>query len=136
MEKICAINKKHEKLMNNYVKYVQKIVYAATEDYSYNKFAEFNEIIDNVTRYANAFKNIVSEQAKIREWAYMIPNLLLYSCMGFLSGISHEKNYEAIEALRSKLFDKTLDVVGQTTDILHDIEAEEKKTKIIAKIQN
>ena len=56
--------------------------------------------------------------------------------MGFLTGISNKNNYEVIEKLSSKLFDKTLDVVGETTDILHDIEAEDKKRKIIAKIHN
>lgn len=134
MEKISAINKKHQKIIDNYVKYVQGIVYVATEDYSYNKFLEFNDILDNVTRYTNSFKNIVSEKAKTREWAYMIPNLVLYSCMGFLTGISNKKNSEVIEKLSSKLFDRTLDVVGETTDILHDIEAEEKKRDLIAKI--
>lgn len=121
--------------MDSYVKYVQGIVYVATEDYSYNKFKEFNDILNNVTRYTNAYKNIVSQKSKMREWAYMIPNLMLYSCMGFLTGISNEKNNEVIERLSSKLFDKTLDVVGETTDILHDIEEENKKRKILAKIQ-
>ena len=121
--------------MDSYVKYVQGIVYVATEDYSYNKFKEFNDILNNVTRYTNAYKNIVSQKSKMREWAYMIPNLMLYSCMGFLTGISNEKNIEVIERLSSKLFDKTLDVVGETTDILHDIEEENKKRKILAKIQ-
>lgn len=135
MERVSAINKKHKKLMDSYVKYVQGIVYVATEDYSHNKFKEFNDILNNVTRYTNAYKNIVSQKSKMREWAYMIPNLMLYSCMGFLTGISNEKNIEVIERLSSKLFDKTLDVVGETTDILHDIEEENKKRKILAKIQ-
>lgn len=136
MERVSAINKKHQKLIDGYIKYVQGIVYVATEDFSYNKFVEFNDIIDNVTKYTNSFKEIVSGKSKTREWAYMIPNLMLYSCMGFLTGISNKNNYEVIEKLSSKLFDKTLDVVGETTDILHDIEAENKKRKIIAKIHN
>ena len=79
MERVSAINKKHQKLIDSYIKYVQGIVYVATEDFSYNKFIEFNDIIDNVTKYTNSFKELVSGKSKTREWAYMIPNHMLYS---------------------------------------------------------
>ena len=45
--------------------------------------------------------------------------------MGFLSGIKNDTNEIAIEELSEGLFETTVDFIGETTDILQDIQAKE-----------
>ena len=61
----------------------------------------------------------------------MSPNLMLYSCMGFLTGIKNRHNYEMIDSLSEILFEKTIDVVEKTSTIIESMEyAQLKKEKI------
>ena len=38
---LSSLNKKHEEMLNKYVKFVQGTSYTATEDYESSKFLEF-----------------------------------------------------------------------------------------------
>ena len=61
----------------------------------------------------------------------MSPNLMLYSCMGFLNGLKNKYNEERIEHLSEILFQKTIDVVEKTANIVENMEYEQlKKEKI------
>jgi len=121
------------------VKYLQGVAYEATELSAPNKFEEFNEILHNIINYTNAFQKIVKDSKRISEWVYMPPNLMLYACMGFLSGIKNKKNKILIDELSENLFEKTVDFVGETADILDSIKTKrmaEEKIKIIQKERN
>jgi len=61
----------------------------------------------------------------------MTPNLILYSCIGFLSGIRNKENGELMDRLSEELFEITIDVIGETTDILEDINIKEEMQKKI-----
>lgn len=123
--KMYSLNKKHSKLIEKYMKFVQSIIYEATEDCGYKKFSDFNEILVNIVNYINAFKTMVKSNNRLNEWAYMIPNLILYSSMGFMTGIKNKNNSDEIDKLQEVLFEKTLDFVGETSDILTDIKTKE-----------
>tara|TARA_R110002020_G_scaffold10327_1_gene39793 strand:- start:1580 stop:2008 length:429 start_codon:yes stop_codon:yes gene_type:complete len=137
--KLASLNIKHEKLLNKYVKYLQGVAYEATEFSAPNKFEEFNEILHNIVNYTNAFQKIVKDSKRISEWVYMPPNLMLYACMGFLSGIKDKTNKKLINELSEDLFERTVDFVGETADILDSIKTKintAEKIKIIQKERN
>ena len=133
--KLSSLNKQHEEMLKKYLMFVQGTIYTATEDYESSKFLNFNEIIENIIDYTNAFNKIVKTSHRRAEWAYMTPNLMLYACMGFLAGIKNHKNEEVIESLSQDMFDKTVDFVGETSDILQDIKTKEDMQKKILTIQ-
>lgn len=128
---INSLNQYHEDIMKKYISFVQKTVYLATEGFEARKFLDFNEILENIIIYSNAFNKIVKSSNKRAEWAYMTPNLILYSCIGFLSGIRNGKNNKLIDELSEDLFEKAVDVMGETTDILEDINIQENIQKKI-----
>ena len=137
--KMQSLNPQHDKLLQEYVSFIKGIVFEATAYSAQGKFNEFNHIINNVFRYTNSFRNIVKERGKIKEWAYMTPNLMLYSCMGFLAGIRNKQNNELIDELSSQLFEKTVDVVGESSEILDRLKKErliKKRIAIIKKERN
>ena len=134
--KLNSLNNKHEEMLQKYLLFVQGTVYSATEDYDVKKFSDFNEIIENIIDYTNAFSKIIKTSSRRRsEWAYMTPNLILYSCMGFLAGLKDNKCEELIDVLSKDLFDKTVDFVGETSDILQDIKIKEDMQKELLTIQ-
>ena len=69
---------------------------------------------------------MLSSSNRRTEWAYMTPNLMLYATIGFLSGVRNDKNTELIDELSEDLFETTVDFVGETTDILDDIQQKEE----------
>lgn len=135
--KISSLNQQHEDILHEYVKFVQGTVYRATENQESSKFLDFNEVLENIIDYTNAFNKLVKTPNIMTEWAYMTPNLILYACMGFLTGIKNTENAEEIEFLSEELLEKTVDFIGHTTDILEDIKIKEAfQKKTLTKHQN
>jgi len=128
---VSSLNKKHEEIIHKYLQFVQGTVYSATEGYGSDKFLDFNEILENIIKYTNAFNKLIKTSNRRAEWAYMTPNLMLYATVGFLSGVKNDENNELIDELSEDLFDKTVDFVGETTDILEDIQVKEDRQKKI-----
>ncbi len=128
---LSSLNKKHEEILHKYMKFVQGTVYSATEEYNSSKFLDFNDIIANIINYTNSFNNTLTSSSRRAEWAYMTPNLLLYSTIGFLAGVKSDKNSELIDELSEDLFETTVDFVGETTDILESIKMKEDIQKRI-----
>ena len=122
---VSSLNQKHEEMLHKYVQFVQGTVYTATEGYESVKFLGFNEVIANIITYTNSFNNMLVSSNRRTEWAYMTPNLMLYATIGFLEGVKNDENSELIDELSEDLFDKTVDFVGETTDILDDIQKKE-----------
>tara|TARA_R100000655_G_scaffold46846_4_gene83819 strand:- start:1979 stop:2395 length:417 start_codon:yes stop_codon:yes gene_type:complete len=125
-----SLNQKHENMLKKYIKFVQGTVYNATEDANLRKFLDFNEILQNIITYTNAIERL----DKNSEWVYMAPNLMLYSCIGFLSALRNKDNNKLMDELCEKLFEETVDFMGETTDILEDIRIKKKlQRKILTK---
>lgn len=135
--KLYSLNSKHAKLLENYFKFVQHVAYDATEDYNSRKFDDFNEILVNIVHYANQFRKMVKNEDRIAEWAYMMPNLMLYSGVGFLCGVRNNRNSQEIDKLSARLYDETINLVGETSDILTDIRIRKdiKHKLLLKKIQ-
>ena len=129
--KLNSLNQNHEDILKKYISFVQKTVYKATEDYDAKKFLDFNEVLENIVDYTNAFNKIVKTSSRRTEWAYMTPNLILYSCIGFISGLRSKQNNDFMDALFENLFERTVDFIGETTDILEDINIKENIQKEI-----
>ena len=131
---ISSLNEKHEQILTQYVKFIQGIAYKATEDYNSRKFLDFNEILENIVTYTNTFNKIVKTTNRRNEWAYMTPNLMMYVTMGFMAGIKRKENCDYIDDLTEIMFERTVDFIGETTDILHDIKVKEDIQRKILKL--
>ena len=65
--KIEAINKKHAGYLQLYIKDIQRIMFNATENAKVGKFSEINELLSNVVRYSNKFKEYTSSDSKFND---------------------------------------------------------------------
>jgi hypothetical protein len=135
--KIEAINKKHESYLKEYIKDIQEIMFDATENTNEGKFSEINNLLGNVVRYSNKFKEYTNGAKDINEWCYMIPNLMMYASTGFLIGIKDDNNTDDVDEAIDRLFENTVRITSETTKMLDKLEAigelEELITDLIKK---
>ena len=134
-----GVNSRHSKLLIKYVNFIQGLVYEATELSGTEKFSSFNEVLYNSINYSNTFKEIMKNPKTEREWIYLTPNLMLYSCLGFFAGLKNKHNKHLIESLSEELLAKTVEFLGCTSEILEDIDKEKEvkeRIKIIQKQKN
>jgi hypothetical protein len=124
MTEIICDNIKHKKILEKYLRNIKAVVYYVTEDEEVGKFHDFNDVLDMIISYSNEFyqDNLnfefpEEEVEAITEWRYMIPNLVVFSTVGFLSGIATNKNRKRISKIKKKLFRKTSEIIGETYDI-------------------
>ncbi len=95
MDEIQGINQVHTKILNDFIKYVQQQTYIMTENCEDGKYQDFEEVMEDVFAYYVDFKKYaVKDEDGVEEWVYMLPNLLMYSFLGFLAGIKSKKKLQ------------------------------------------
>ena len=115
------INKEHEAIVEQYVLYLKKLVYFATEDAGNMKFQEFAEILESVFMYSNNFYDTMTKKKHmVEEFMFLIPNIAFYLSVGFFTGLKNKNNAKDIEMCIDRLAKKTENITGELTDILID----------------
>ena len=115
------INKEHEAIVEQYVLYLKKLVYFATEDAGNMKFQEYTEILDSVFMYSNNFYDTMTKKKHmVEEFMFLIPNMAFYLSVGFFTGLKNKNNAKDIEMCIDRLAKKTENITGELTDILID----------------
>jgi len=115
------INKEHEDIVEQYVLYLKKLVYFATEDAGNMKFQEYAEILESVFMYSNNFYDTMTKKKHmVEEFMFLIPNMAFYLSVGFFTGLKNKNNAKDIEMCIDRLAKKTENITGELTDILID----------------
>ena len=84
------INKEHEGIVEQYVLYLKKLVYFATEDAGNMKFQEYAEILESVFMYSNNFYDTMTKKKHmVEEFMFLIPNMAFYLSVGFFTGLKN-----------------------------------------------
>lgn len=134
MSKNKYINKLHRSLIEDYISYVKKLVYFATEDAGNLKFKNFSEILDTVFAYSNNFhKNIKDRTSMKEEFVFLIPNMTFYLSVGFLTGLKHKQNADEMQDFIERMAKQTENVTGELADILID---NSQELEILEEIKN
>jgi hypothetical protein len=131
MEIVCD-NIKHKQILEKYLQYVKASIYYITEEHEAGKFGDFIDTLESIITYSNEFREDNEKQTSLmNEWRYMIPNLVVFSSVGFLSGIKRKSISKDVEILKKKLFRKTSEIIGETYDIYaEDRVSDEFKVKL------
>ena len=120
-KEIYAVNQKHKALLEKYIVYVKKVAYFATEDSKLGKFREYNDILNTIIAYSNNFYEGVRDNKDLKaEFAYIIPNFVLYMTIGFMTGLKNKSNEYDLAMLIDRITRKTELLTGEITDILNE----------------
>ena len=131
MKNIKCMNSNHRRIVKRHLRFLQRRMYVMTEhDKTTEKFSQFNNILKHIVSYSNDFIDN-GDSDSVDEWLYIIPNLSLYACMGFITGVRTEKleKYIDFELELRNCLDSTLDAVGELSDMVSDIETKKQLEK-------
>ena len=115
------LNQQHREIIENYILYVKKLVYFATEDAGDKKFKDFLTILDTVFLYSNNFHDSIKERTNMNEeFVFLIPNMTFYLSVGFLTGLKHKQNSDEMQEFIDRMANITENITGELADLLID----------------
>ena len=121
MTKIEGVSTEHTEILADYLTFLRKQLYTITEYCDEGKYHDFEEVLEDIILYYVDFKKYaVHDEAGMEEWIYMLPNLTMYSFMGFLAGIKNKRNIIVIDKVCENVLMSTMETIGLISDSIHD----------------
>ncbi len=134
---ILYLNDNHQQIIEKLVKDVKELMYFATEDEISGKYQDFLQILNSVYLYSNNFHEttlkIESDNGGVSEFIFLIPNMLFYTTIGFLTALKNQDNAKYMRDYLSDIGNCCENATSELADVL--IDAEENK-KILEEIMD
>lgn len=133
---ISYLNSKHQQVTEEYIKDLKELMYYATETADNGKYQEFVEIMSSVYIYSNNFHDSMlkkEDSGVIAEFLFLIPNMMFYTSIGFLTALKNNNNYKELGKYLEEIASATENTTSELADILID---NQEKQKILKELQN
>ena len=128
-KEILYLNKGHQDVVEVLMEDVKKIMYYATEDEIVGKYQDFLNILESVYLYSNNFHDttlkIEGDDGVMAEFIFLIPNMLFYTAIGFLTALKTDGNSDSMAVHLEKIGSLCENSTGELADVL--IDATDKK---------
>ena len=126
---ILYLNEGHQVVVEGLMEDVKKIMYYATEDEIAGKYQDFLNILDSVYLYSNNFHEttlkIEGDDGVMAEFIFLIPNMLFYTAIGFITGLKTKENGDVMVIHLERIGSLCENSTGELADVL--IDATDKK---------
>tara|TARA_R110002020_G_scaffold28910_1_gene91566 strand:- start:524 stop:958 length:435 start_codon:yes stop_codon:yes gene_type:complete len=125
----------HKGIIQEYIVRVKKVMYFSTDNCAYGKYHSFVDLMDSVYLYSNNFydRMLKDEDTEvISEFLFIIPNMMFYTTVGFLTALRNEKNLIPITISIENIARITEDATSELADVLID---KEEKKKILKELE-
>ena len=134
MGKFLTINKKHNTILTKYISKVDGFIYEITEHQPIEKWKMFQPLKSEAIRLHNELgKDIDTGKNPVgqTEWVFMLPNFLLFGCIGFATALKDPRNCDDINVEIERLYTYVSNTVLELDDMLceHKEIKDRKKTK-------
>ena len=127
---ILYLNDNHQKIIEKLVKDVKELMYFATEDEISGKYQDFLQILNSVYLYSNNFHEttlkIESNNGGVSEFIFLIPNMLFYTCIGFLTALKNESNSKYMGDYLEDIGGFCENATSELADVLIDVTEDNK----------
>ena len=127
---ILYLNESHQKVIENLMEDVKAIMYYSTEDEIAGKYKDFLNILDSVYLYSNNFHEttlkIESDDGAMAEFIFLIPNMLFYTAIGFLTALKTEENKDDMAIHLEGIGSLCENATGELADVLIDATDEKR----------
>ena len=126
---ILYLNEGHQVVVEGLMEDVKKIMYYATEDEIAGKYQDFLNILDSVYLYSNNFHEttlkIEGDDGVMAEFIFLIPNMLFYTAIGFITGLKTKENGDVMVIHLERISSLCENSTSELADVL--IDATDKK---------
>ena len=127
---ILYLNSSHREVVEMLMEDVKKIMYYATEDEIAGKYQDFLNILDSVYLYSNNFHDttlkIEDDNGVMAEFIFLIPNMLFYTAIGFLTALKTEQNKDSMAVHLEKVGSLCENSTSELADVLIDATDEKR----------
>lgn len=132
METLTTLNKEHQNILTQFEKRIDRFIYDVT-DYGcdYEKFKNFIPLKSRVTKLHNVLGHELTSDVSRTEWIFMLPNLLLFSAVGFSTALKTKENKNEIDEMCNDLFMYMTETIRDLNDVLDDYELNKNATEAI-----
>jgi len=135
---ILYLNIGHQEVVEVLMEDVKKIMYYATEDEIAGKYQDFLNILDSVYLYSNNFHDttlkVEGDDGVMAEFIFLIPNMLFYTTIGFLTALKTDDNSEDMAIHLERIGNLCENSTGELADVL--IDATDKKRLLEDMLEN
>jgi len=122
---ILYLNESHQDVVEVLMSDVKKIMYYATEDEIEGKYQDFLNILNSVYLYSNNFHDttlkIECDDGAIAEFIFLIPNMLFYTSIGFLTALKTKENGDDMVVCLESIANLCENSTGELADVLIDV---------------
>ena len=129
-KEILYLNKEHLAVVELLMEDVKKIMYYATEDEIAGKYQDFLNILDSVYLYSNNFHEttlkIEDDNGAMAEFIFLIPNMLFYTTIGFLTALKTKENQDSMVVHLEKIANLCENSTSELADVLIDATDEKR----------
>ena len=129
-KEILYLNNNHKCIVEGLMKDVKELMYYATEDELSGKYQDFLNILDSVYLYSNNFHEttlkIEGDNGVVAEFIFLIPNMLFYTSIGFLTALKTTENNKYMKSYLGDIASFCENATSELADVLID-ETEKKK---------
>ena len=130
---LSYINDKHQEVIDCYLKDIKQIMYFSTEFVGEGKYQDFLKIMNSIYLYSNNFHDTMlkhEETAAYDEFIFLIPNMIFYTTVGFLTALKDGHNDADMEAYLEDISSDCERVTSELADILMDAKENKKNRNI------
>tara|TARA_R110000787_G_scaffold81369_1_gene176469 strand:+ start:126 stop:563 length:438 start_codon:yes stop_codon:yes gene_type:complete len=129
-KEILYLNEGHQEVVEVLMEDVKKIMYYATENEIAGKYQDFLNILDSVYLYSNNFHDTTlkteDDNGVMAEFIFLIPNMLFYTAIGFLTALKTEYNTEFMCSHLEKVGSLCENSTSELADVLIDVTDKKK----------
>ena len=124
---ILYLNEGHQVVVEGLMEDVKKIMYYATEYEIAGKYQDFLNILDSVYLYSNNFhETTLKIEGAMAEFIFLIPNMLFYTTIGFLTALKTKENGDDMVVHLEKIANLCENSTGELADVLIDATDEKR----------
>jgi hypothetical protein len=124
-KEILYLNDDHKSAVDRFISDIKQVMFYATEDEIEGKYQDFLNILDNAHLHSNAFHETTlkadGSDGVMGEFIFLIPNMLYYAALGFLSALKTPANTEDMMLHLESATSLCENVVGELADVLIDV---------------
>ena len=127
---LLYLNIGHQVIVEKLLKDVKAIMYFATEEQISGKYKDFLNILDSVYLYSNNFHETTlkmeNDNGGMAEFIFLIPNMLFYTSIGFLTALKNDDNAKYINEYLEGIGNCCENATSELADVLIDATDEKK----------
>ena len=132
---IKTLNSEHAELLDEYINKIDETIYYATEGLNSYRYESFETCKRKGIEMSNGMGEAYIDDDLAEEWVMTLPNFLIFSVLGFISGIKTKQNEEVLDELTEELYQFHIKSVDTLTDIGAKFEPKPKSSLRTIKIK-